>query len=196
MCLTNQPIWISGAAHGGGDTTDTDNYSTFHPPVEPTVRSRHVRSTRKVTHQPASTSHISREVKEVKNKESSQFIPRPKIPIAEPYSKATNNPPKFAAELIERLNKVLIKQSSDCKLKGILDLNKTKSSTYEYEHESDQSILDEHVDRVFNEERRHNVSSMNMDNSRMMSASFSSGYRTLDTSSNRHHHSYFGKLSA
>ena len=149
-----------------------------------------------MTHQPTSTSHISREVKEVKNKESSQFIPRPKIPIAEPYSKATNNPPKFAAELIERLNKVLIKQSSDCKLKGILDLNKTKSSTYEYEHESDQSILDEHVDRVFNEERRHNVSSMNMDNSRMMSASFSSGYRTLDTSSNRHHHSYFGKLSA
>ena len=50
MCLTNQPIWISGAAHGGGDTTDTDNYSTFHPPVEPTVKSRHVRSTRERKH--------------------------------------------------------------------------------------------------------------------------------------------------
>ena len=91
---------------------------------------------------------------------------------------------------------MLIKQSADSKLKGILDLNKTKSSTYEYEHEheSDQSILDEHVDRVFNEERRHNVSSLShMDNSRTMSTSFHSGYRTLDTSSNRHHHNYFGK---
>ena len=88
-----------------------------------------------------------------------------------------------------------MKQSSDSKLKGILDLNKTKSTTYEYEHdlESDQSILDEHVDRVFNEERRHNVSSMSHMDSSRMSASFQSGYRTLDTSSNRHHHNYFGK---
>ena len=48
----------------------------------------------------------------MKNKElptiDSQFIPRPKIPISEPYSKATNSPHKFAAELIEKLQKVII----------------------------------------------------------------------------------------
>ena len=62
---------------------------------------------------------------------------------------------------------------------------------------SDQSILDEHVDRVFNEDSKgHNVSTafnqFESGSNRHLSASFSMGYRTLD----RHHpaQSHFGKL--
>ena len=63
---------------------------------------------------------------------------------------------------------------------------------------SDQSILDEHVDRVFNEDSKgHNVSTafnqFESGSNRHLSASFSMGYRTLD----RHHQpqSHFGKFS-
>ena len=62
---------------------------------------------------------------------------------------------------------------------------------------SDQSILDEHVDRVFNEDSKgHNVSTafnqFESGSNRHLSASFSMGYRTLD----RHHQpqSHFGKF--
>ena len=62
---------------------------------------------------------------------------------------------------------------------------------------SDQSILDEHVDRVFNEDSKgHNVSTafaqFESSSNRHLSASFNMGYRTLD----RHHpaQSHFGKL--
>ena len=185
----------SGAAPGG-DTTD-DNYSVLRPSAyADDSKHRHYQSSSRITsrndrkkhHQHVSSS------REVKNKESAHFIPRPKIPT-DSYSLATKNPDKFAAELCDRLNHVLAQKSADSKLKGILDLNKTKSSVYEQDLESDQSILDEHVDRVFNE--RHNVSSMSqMDNSRI-SASYHAGYRTLDTSSasaRQHHHSAFGKF--
>ena len=118
--------------------------------------------------------------KPVKNRENKQCIPRLKIPV-EPFSqRATTNPAEFATELIKKLNETLKQESSDNKLKVMLDLNKTKSSTYEsYDLESDQSILDEHVDRVFNDERRLNVSSM-MDTSRM-SNYHHPGYRTMDS---------------
>ena len=62
---------------------------------------------------------------------------------------------------------------------------------------SDQSILDEHVDRVFNEDSKgHNVSTafnqFESGSNRHLSASFSMGYRTLD----RHHppQSHFGEF--
>ena len=63
-----------------------------------------------------------------------------------------------------------------------------KFSTYDYGPESYQSGLDKQFDQEFNEERRHNTSSMiHMENSRMVGDSFSSGYQTLDNSSDRHH---------
>ena len=68
---------------------------------------------------------------------------------------------------------------------------------HEHDLESDQSILDEHVDRVFNEDKAHNVSAFNQfdsSNNRHISTSFNMGYRTLDTSRQHHHHqSHFGK---
>ena len=172
----------SGHAGPGGPGSDVDNHSSFRPPMEPPAIRPSSRPIKKPSLKP-------------KNKET-QFIPRPKIPM-EPYTLATENPAKFAEKLCQKLNHVLIKQNSDTKLKGILDLNKTKSSvshqdnSYDHELESDQSILDEHVDRVFNE-RQHNVSSLSqMDTSRHNASSYS-GYRTLD--SVRHHQSHFGKI--
>ena len=164
----------SGAAPGGGDTTD-DNYSAFKPIEQP------IRPSRPPMKKPMKP----------KNKEN-QFIPRPKIPMEPSYTLATDNPQKFADKLCQKLNQILIKQNSDTKLTKILDLNKTKSSvqdSYEHDLESDQSILDEHVDRVFNE--RHNVSSMSQMDTSRHNASYS-GYRTLD--SVRHHQSHFGKF--
>ena len=181
----------SGAAPGG-DTTD-DQYSTYRmdPRSHRQQHNRHDPFHQHQGHQHQSHRHHRHRQKEVGNKETSQqFIPRPKIPLeAGGPSQATNDPPKFAAELIKRLNHIVMKQSSDSKLKGILDLNKTRSSTYDqsYDLESDQSILDEHVDRVFNEDRRHNVSSM-MDTSRM--SNYHPGYRTLDTSAR--HQGFYG----
>lgn len=186
--LQSQSSGAGGIFAGGvaGDTTDTDNYSTYRiePPASSSIRPRQVSKNRTKAVKP-----------EVKNKENAQsFIPRPFI-TSEPYTLATNNPDKFAKDLCQRLNQVLANQSADSKLKGILDLNKSKSSTYadSYDLESDQSILDEHVDRVFNadERSRHNVSSM-MDTSRMSNYQSATGYRTLDNS--RQHHSFYGKI--
>lgn len=131
-------------------------------------------------------------------KDSTQFIPRPKIPL-EPFNLATSHPAQFAKQLSAKLSKLEVEQAKENKLRGILDLNKTKSSIHQadYDLESDQSILDEHVDRVFNEEasKAHNVSTVvtnQFDSSRLMSASFHAGYRTLDSA--RHHHAnQFGK---
>jgi hypothetical protein len=174
----------SGAV--GGDTTD-DNYSTFRGSVE--VRPRPSRPDRR---KPPAPPMMTKEV----NKESTnQFIPRPKIPM-EPGNIA-HNPVKFAKQLIAKLQKLEAAKVTDTKLRGALDMNKTKSSVGGYDREdhdleSDQSILDEHVDRVFNEVKGHNVSSIGQfDSSRAMSASFHAGYRTLDSS--RPRPSHFGK---
>ena len=107
----SQFILITGAAVGG-DTTDTDNYSTFRPAVEQPSRNRYAKSSSNrqksqnkqatTTATVTTTTNTATSRDQVKNKESSQFIPRPKI-HADPYSKATNQPQKFAAELIGKL---------------------------------------------------------------------------------------------
>ena len=156
------------------------------------------RSERKKTHHPHHQSSTG-VLMAARNKENTQFIPRPKIPL-DPYNLATNDPSKFAEKLFAKLSKIEDEQFKESKLRGILELNRTRSSIHDHTHdhdlESDQSILDEHVDRVFNEDNKtHNVSAAFNQfegSNRHLSASFSVGYRTLDTS--RHHsQSHFGK---
>ena len=110
----------SGAAVGG-DTTD-DNYSSFKPP-EPRLIRPTTRSDRKKGHHPGPTTHATSSVP--KNKENTQFIPRPKIPL-DPYNLATNDPTKFAEKLFAKLSKIEDDQAKESKLRGMLELNRTR----------------------------------------------------------------------
>ena len=110
----------SGAAVGG-DTTD-DNYSSFKPP-EPRLIRPTTRSDRKKGHHPGPSTHATSSAP--KNKENTQFIPRPKIPL-DPYNLATNDPTKFAEKLFAKLSKIEDDQAKESKLRGMLELNRTR----------------------------------------------------------------------
>ena len=57
-----------------------------------------------------------------RNRENTQFIPRPKIPL-DPYNLATNDPAKFAEKLFAKLSKVEDEQAKDSKLRGKKNLS-------------------------------------------------------------------------
>ena len=110
----------SGAAVGG-DTTD-DNYSSFRPPEPATRPIRPSRSTERskkghTGHTSMMGSGSAAVAAASKNRENTQFIPRPKIPL-DPYNLATNNPAKFAEKLFAKLSKVEDEQAKDSKLRG------------------------------------------------------------------------------
>ena len=113
-------MFTLGAAVGG-DTTD-DNYSSFRPPEPATRPIRPSRSTERskkghTGHTSMMGSGSAAVAAASKNRENTQFIPRPKIPL-DPYNLATNNPAKFAEKLFAKLSKVEDEQAKDSKLRG------------------------------------------------------------------------------
>ena len=115
-------MFTLGAAVGG-DTTD-DNYSSFRPPEPATRPIRPSRSTERSKkghgghHSSMMGGGASAAVAAAsRNRENTQFIPRPKIPL-DPYNLATNDPAKFAEKLFAKLSKVEDEQAKDSKLRG------------------------------------------------------------------------------
>lgn len=205
----------SGAV--GGDTTD-DNYSSTYPDLS-TLRPHQLHLKPEYTRRPPKVIHRSSDQPPTsyRNRPDShtQFIPRPRIP-SEPANIA-HNPDKFAHELISKLSKLEHDQASSRQLSRALERadpitksgyarqNQQQQQQLDYsgqDLESDQSILDEHVDRVFKIEdhvtKQHNVSSSIYEPSgggRGLSASFHAGYRTLEGPS-RNRSAHFGHTAA